>query len=448
VVLQVGVSGLVIWLLIVQSRLDPRNTEPKQEERHRAMLTDLHDGLTKQADRLAATQADAMGRMQSSLAALQNEQTGALAAQREEMVRQFAALQLDLQQRQDALRHAMLGGTLEKLNEQGALTQQKIESTLRLIAAQITSALEGLTKTTDARLNEIAGKVNERLDEGFKKTNETFANVMARLATIDEAQKKIDGLTTNVVSLQQLLGDKKSRGAFGEMQLEQIVRNMLPEASFEFQYAFSREGTKVVVDCVLKLPEPIGLLAIDAKFPLENFERMVNEGAPAGPFKADVKKHIADIAAKYIIPGQTSDGAMMFVPAEAVFAEIHAHHRDLVEYAQQRRVWIASPTTLMAVLTTSLAVLRDVQTRKQVHLIRDALGKLGADFGRFQSRMDDLAKHIGQANRDVEQIHISSKKMSEQFRSIEKVELDALPQSGTSTGAPELTLSRTNDTQS
>jgi DNA recombination protein RmuC len=200
VVLQVGVSGLVIWLLIVQSRLDPRNTEPKQEERHRAMLTDLHDGLTKQADRLAATQADAMGRMQSSLAALQNEQTGALAAQREEMVRQFAALQLDLQQRQDALRHAMLGGTLEKLNEQGALTQQKIESTLRLIAAQITSALEGLTKTTDARLNEIAGKVNERLDEGFKKTNETFANVMARLATIDEAQKKIDGLTTNVVS--------------------------------------------------------------------------------------------------------------------------------------------------------------------------------------------------------------------------------------------------------
>jgi DNA recombination protein RmuC len=247
-------------------------------------------------------------------------------------------------------------------------------------------------------------------------------NVIARLATIDEAQKKIDGLTTNVVSLQALLGDKRSRGAFGEVQLEAIINNMLPPNVYEFQYTFS--NGKARADCVLKLPEPTGLIAIDSKFPLENYERMlVNESSTAA-FKADVRKHIDDIADKYIIPGETGDGAVMFLPAEAVFAEIHAHHRDLIEYAARRHVWVVSPTTMMAVLNTALAVLKDVETRKQVHVIKDALGKLGADFSRFQSRMDDLAKHITQVSKDVELVHTSSRKITDQFHKIEKVELD------------------------
>jgi DNA recombination protein RmuC len=297
---------------------------------------------------------------------------------------------------------------------------------MRMVTAQIAATIEGLTKTTDTRLAEIGGKVSERLDEGFKKTNETFVNVMARLATIDEAQRKLDGLTTNVVSLQQLLGDKRSRGALGERQLEDIIKNALPESVYEFQYTFA--SGKVRADCVLKLPAPTGMIAVDSKFPLESYERMFVEGAErvsAAVFKTSVKKHIDDIAGKYIVAGETGDGAVMFIPAEAVFAEIHGNHRDLIDYAAARRVWLVSPTTLMAVLNTARVVLKDVETRKQIHIIQDELGKLGADFGRFQARMDDLAKHIGQANKDVEQVHISSRKISERFQKIEKAELDA-----------------------
>jgi DNA recombination protein RmuC len=184
---------------------------------------------------------------------------------------------------------------------------------------------------------------------------------------------------------------------------------------------------------VLKLPEPTGMIAVDSKFPLESYERMFAEGAdrvsPA-VFKASVKKHIDDIASKYIVQGETGEGAMMFIPAEAVFAEIHGNHRDLVDYAATRRVWLVSPTTLMAVLNTARVVLKDLETRKQVHIIQDQLGKLGADFGRFQSRMDDLSKHIGQAYKDVEQVHISSKKISERFQKIERAEFDTIPAPG------------------
>jgi DNA recombination protein RmuC len=435
---------VVAWLGFALKKNDTGAMERANEVRHRAMLTDLHDGLSKQGERIATNQIDASERVRQSLTGLQTAQSSALSEQREEIVRQLGLLKIDLQQRQDSLKTAMLGGTLEKINEQAALTQKQIESTMRLVTAQITSAIEGLTKTTDTRLNEIGGKVSERLDEGFKKTNETFANVMARLATIDEAQKKIDGLTTNVVSLQQLLGDKKSRGAFGEMQLEQIVRNVLPESSFEFQYSFANVGHNVIADCVLKLPEPTGMIAVDSKFPLENYERMIEEGASPVMFKADVKRHVDAIASKYIIANVTSDGAVMFVPAEAVFAEIHARHRDVVEYAQRRKVWIVSPTTLMAVLNTARAVLKDVETRKQIHIIKDELGKLGREFGRFDERMRRLADHIRQANKDVDDVAITSKKISERFASIEKAELDPVPTLD-SPDKPALTLIQTGE---
>ena len=289
--------------------------------------------------------------------------------------------------------------------------------------------MELLTKTTDSRLEQISGKVSERLEEGFKKTNETFISVMERLATIDEAQKKIDGLTSNVVSLQELLGDKRSRGAFGEVQLENLVRNILPEMAYEFQYTFKGNGVRA--DCVLKLPPPTGMVAVDAKFPLENYRRMFEAGLPELErvaaqrlFRADVKKHVDDIASKYIIAGETSDGAVMFVPAEAVFAEIHAYHSEVVDYAMQRRVWIVSPTTLMAVLNTARAVMRDVNTREQVHIIKDELGKLGKDFNLFDQRLGKLADHIRQAHEDTEKLRISGDKLTRRFGRIEAVELD------------------------
>jgi DNA recombination protein RmuC len=231
-----------------------------------------------------------------------------------------------------------------------------------------------------------------------------------------------------VVSLQELLGDKKSRGAFGEVQLEALVRNMLPPSAFEMQFTLSN-GTRV--DCVLKLPDPTGMVCVDSKFPLENYHRMLAPGAndveralAQRQFRADVKKHVDDIAKKYILPNETSDGAVMFVPAEAVFAEIHAYHSEVVDHANSKRVWIVSPTTLMAVLNTARAVLKDVETRKQIHVIREALARLAVEFGRFDERLKELARHIRQANEDVEKIQVTGGKITQQFQRIESAELE------------------------
>ncbi len=284
-----------------------------------------------------------------------------------------------------------------------------------------------LRTVVQERLDRISGRVEERLEEGLKQTSATFTSVMARLAAIDEAQKKIDGLTTSVVSLQELLGDKRSRGAFGEVQLEALVRNILPPQAYAMQHTLPN-GARA--DCVLKLPEPTGMVAVDSKFPLENYHRMLASEAPESErvaaerqFKADVRRHVEDISQKYIIPNVTSDGAVMFVPAEAVFAEIHAYHSDLVDYALQKRVWIVSPTTLMAVLNTARAVIKDVETRRQVHVIKDELGKLGREFGRFDERMKKLADHIRQAHEDAERVHVTSQKITQRFAEIESVEL-------------------------
>lgn len=402
-VLIVVVLLLALALLVLQLRM-PARSEEVLKQQHGEMLAEMRDSLNKQGDRMIAAQAAESERLRT-------------------------AVTEDMRATRDALhtmRTEMLTQTLEKLSEQGREDQKLIQDSFRNAAQHLANSIEALEKKVDGRLEQIGGKVSERLDEGFKKTNETFTSVMARLATIDEAQKKIDGLTTNVVSLQELLGDKRSRGAFGEVQLEGLVRNILPQQAFSMQHTLPN-GSRA--DCVLMLPEPTGMVAVDSKFPLENYHRMfegsdAERAQAARQFKADVKKHVDDIAGKYIIPNVTSDGAVMFVPAEAVFAEIHAHHPDVVDYAMQRRVWVVSPTTLMAVLNTARAVMKDVETRKQVHIIKDELGKLGKDFGRFDERMKKLADHIRQANKDVEDVHISSRKISEQFAKIERVELD------------------------
>lgn len=409
---------LQAWLLWRQrSQQDPLpELRAQLDEKHRAMLNDLHDGLTRLGDRLAASSTDTSERLRGVVA-------GELKQTRDAM----QALQLSQTQSLAQTRENVLEKLHQTLAEQGKAEQELIQATMRNATMQLTSSIEALTKTVDGRLEQIGGKVSERLDEGFKKTNETFASVMARLATIDEAQKKIDGLTTNVVSLQELLGDKRSRGAFGEVQLEALVRNILPVTAYAMQHSLPN-GTRV--DCALFLPEPTGTVAVDSKFPLENYHKMFEIGLPEPErllaqkqFKADVRKHIDDIAAKYIIPNVTSDGAVMFVPAEAVFAEIHAYHADVVDYAMARRVWVVSPTTLMAVLNTARAVLKDVETRKQVHIIKDELGKLGKEFGRFDTRMKKLADHIRQAHEDALDVHTTSQKISRRFAAIEAVEL-------------------------
>ncbi|MDH4229593.1 MAG: DNA recombination protein RmuC [Nitrospirota bacterium] len=316
----------------------------------------------------------------------------------------------------------------DALNAGATRTSQSLQETMKLATDTLNTRFGELQKVTDGKLTEISGKVAERLDEGFKNTQKTFTDVVQRLTIIDQAQQKIADLSKEMVSLQDILSDKKSRGVFGEVQLNQLVVNALPEGAYALQHDLGN-GTRA--DCVMFLPEPTGTVAIDSKFPLENYRRMfdaevseVERAAATRVFKQDVKLHIEAIANKYIIPGKTSDGAVMFLPAEAVFAEIHAHHPDLVELAQKRRVWITSPTTMMAILTTARAVLKDQQTREQVHIIQDHLRGLKVDFGRFQKRMDNLAKHINLAHKDVEEVHTSAKKITSRFEKIERVQLE------------------------
>lgn len=420
-IIAIAILLLLLWQIWRNNQTDKNIVILQQlEEKHRAMLLDFNDGLNKLGDRLSASSGEMSERLRVSVAT-------ELQATRDAM----QALQLAQNSSLALTRETVLEKLHTTLAEQGKAEQELIQTTMRNATLQLTASIETLTKSVDGRLEQIGGKVSERLDEGFKKTNQTFMDVMARLATIDEAQKKIDGLTTNVVSLQELLGDKRSRGAFGEMQLEGLVRNVLPANSFAMQYSFEN-GTRA--DCALFLPEPTGTVAVDSKFPLENYHRMLDNKLTEAEkllaekqFKLDVKKHVDDIASKYIISNVTSDGAVMFIPAEAVFAELHAHHADVIEYAMNKRVWVVSPTTLMAVLNTARAVLKDVETRKQVHVIKEALGKLSKDFGRFDVRMKKLADNIRQAHENAQDVHISSQKITQRFAQIERVELSNNP---------------------
>ena len=390
------------------------------ENKHRAMLLDLNDGLNKLGDRMNTAS-------QASSEMLKNSVSLELQATRDAM----QTLQLAQTNSLAQTRETVLETLHKTLSEQGKSQQALINDTMLKATTTLTQSVEILGKIVDARLEQIGGKVSERLDEGFKKTNETFISVMERLATIDEAQKKIDGLTVNMVSLQELLGDKRSRGAFGEVQLEGLVRNALPPDSFKMQHTFSNDTR---VDCALFLPEPTGTVAVDSKFPLENYHKMFDSALSEAAqnlaekqFKLDVRKHVDDIATKYIIPNVTSDGAVMFIPAEAVFAEIHAYHPEVIDYAMNKRVWLVSPTTLMAVLNTARAVLKDVEMRKQVHIIKDELGKLSKDFERFDVRMKKLADNIRQAHDNAQEVHKSSQKISNRFKQIERVELSNAP---------------------
>ncbi len=288
-----------------------------------------------------------------------------------------------------------------------------------------------LTKRIEDNLNNIIKRVDERLNEGFDKTNKTFANILERLSKIDEAQKKIDSLSTNIVSLQDILTDKKSRGTFGEVQLNNILISIFGEASDKIYQIQRKLSNGYIADAVVYIPEPVGTLCIDSKFPLENYQRMIDkslsefERAQAEKdFKQNIKKHINDISDKYIIRGETSEQAVMFIPAEAIFAEINAYHQDLVDYASMRKVWLASPTTLMSVLSTVQIILKNAEREKYSSIIHAELNKLGDEFKRYKQRWDALAKDIKKVSDDVENINITSNKIEKKFNSISRVELD------------------------
>ena len=306
-------------------------------------------------------------------------------------------------------------------------TRTQVKDALSTHAEETSRRIEQLTATTDNRLKEINTEVTKQFTQGLEKTTETFGNVIQRLAVIDAAQQRITELSGSVLSLQQILTDKRTRGAFGEVQLSGLVHNVMPEQSFTFQHTLTN-GKRA--DCILFLPPPSGSVVIDAKFPLETFQKLMDNALPESEkksleqrFRIDIRKHIQDIAERYILPPETADGAMMFIPAEAVFAEIHGHYPDLVDFAHRSRVWMVSPTTLMAVLTSARAVLKDAAARKEIHLIQKHLNHLATDFTRFQKRMENLSRHIELASTDVRDVTISANKITQRFQQIEKVEI-------------------------
>ena len=290
-----------------------------------------------------------------------------------------------------------------------------------------------LSDKIDTRLNLINDKVNEKLDENFERTNKTFTSVLERLSKIDEAQKKIDSLSTDIVSLQCVLSDKKTRGIFGEINLKNIMSNVFGEKNdkiYKLQFSFNN-GT--IADCVLFAPEPLGLIAIDSKFPLENYQNMVDKNLSADErnkfekkFKIDLKKHIDDISNKYIIPGITSDQAIMFLPAEAIFAEVNAYHLDIVEYAYKKRVWITSPTTLISTLTTIQVIMKNMERDKYATIIHNELNLLSEEFRRYKERWDKLSRSIETVNKDIKDIHNTTEKISKRFNSINQVDIEKI----------------------
>ena len=287
-----------------------------------------------------------------------------------------------------------------------------------------------LNEQVERRLLAVNEKVNERLDQNFEKTNKTFMNVIERLSKIDEAQKKIETLSTDIVSLQSILTDKKTRGIFGEVNLKHILSSVFGEKNdsiYRLQYTLS---TGVIADCVLFAPEPLGTIAIDSKFPLEHYQMMVDKKLSIEMrenyekmFKQDMKKHIDAISNKYIIPGETSDQAILFLPAEAIFAEVNAYHSDIIEYAYKKRVWITSSTTLISTLTVIEMIIKNMERDKYTSVIHEELNKLGLEFARYRERWDKLARSIQTVNKDVENVSITTEKISKKFDSINKVEV-------------------------
>lgn len=298
---------------------------------------------------------------------------------------------------------------------------------------EIREDFEKTNDRIDNRLQRISDKVNERLDENFEKTNKTFTSVLERLSKIDEAQKKIDNLSNDIVSLQGVLTDKKTRGIFGEVNLEHIMSNVFGsnnEKIYQMQHSFNN-GT--IADCVLFAPEPLGTVAIDSKFPLENYQAMVNKknsievrSNAEKLFKSDMKKHIDAISSKYIIPGVTSDQAILFLPAEAIFAEVNAYHTELLEYAYKKRVWITSPTTLISTLTTIQIIIKNMERDKYAQVIHKELQLLDSEFSRYKERWDKLYRSIETVSKDVKDIHTTTDKITKRFNSINQVEMRAI----------------------
>ncbi len=310
-------------------------------------------------------------------------------------------------------------GRLAQMAESNAAQQAQL-------AERLQAQERALSKTLEERLADLSKRIGDNLQQSTVKTGETMTKLQERLAVIDAAQKNITELSSQVVDLQDVLSNKQARGAFGEIQLQDLVKSALPPSAFGFQTTL---GNGKRADCVIHLPNPPGSIVLDAKFPLESYRALVeskddSERTAAGrQLITDVNKHINDIAERYIVPGETAESALMFLPSEAVYAELHANFAKVIENSYAKRVWIVSPTTLMATLNTVRAILKDAQMQEQASVIQKEVLIMLGDVSRLDQRVENLEKHFGQAEKDLREIRISSEKVSKRGERITEIEL-------------------------
>jgi len=292
-------------------------------------------------------------------------------------------------------------------------------------AKQQTSMLQLMEK----RLADVQLQMNENLQGSARRTAHSLGELQQRLTAIDKAQENITKLSGDVLSLQDILSNKQTRGAFGEIQLNDIVSKALPSDSYTLQATLSN-GRRA--DCLIHLPNPPGPIVIDSKFPLEPYEALRNAttdwelNEAARQLRTAVKKHIKDISEKYILEGETADGALMFLPSEAVYAELHANFSELVREGFTARVWIVSPTTCMATLNTMRAILKDARMREQAGAIRRELGLLYQDVDRLGTRVENLDRHFAQAAKDITEIKISADKAGKRARRLDNFDFEEI----------------------
>ncbi len=301
-----------------------------------------------------------------------------------------------------------LSGNLQTVSETQTNAQlqviQTVEARLSDVQLQMNERLAENARRSALALSEMQDRMKETLHGSSEKTTESLTQLQERLATIDKAQTNIEKLSGDVLTLQDILSNKQTRGAFGEIQLTDIVSKALPSDSYTMQHTLSN-GKRA--DCLIHLPNPPGPICIDSKFPLEAYEALRNAGSDwevneAAKFlRTSVKKHIKDISEKYILDGETADGALMFLPSEAVYAELHANFPELVRDGFTARVWIVSPTTCMATLHTMRAILKDARMREQAGAIRKALKQLHRDVEIIGEKAGKLETHLRQAGDDV-----------------------------------------------
>jgi DNA recombination protein RmuC len=319
----------------------------------------------------------------------------------------------------------IFGEKIQKLSE----GQERLTGGLQTVSEAQAKAQLSMINMMEERLAKVQLQMNENLSHSSRRTAQSLGDLQQRLSTIDKAQEKITKLSGDVLSLQDILSNKQTRGAFGEIQLTDIVSKALPSDGFELQATLSN-GKRA--DCLIKLPNPPGPIVVDSKFPLEAYEALRNASSETETstavrsFRISVRKHIKDISEKYIIEGETADGAILFLPSEAVYAELHANFSDLVREGFSARVWIASPTTCMATLNTMRAILKDARMREQAGAIRNELTLLYHDVDRLGVRVESLDRHFNQAAKDISDIKISADKAGRRAKRLDNFDFEEI----------------------